>query len=157
MSAVFSPCGRYRYLLQRGAAIPLETCAIVMLNPSTADADRDDPTIRKIKGFTRDWGYRNFIVGNLYAARATDPKELKNFSDPVGPDNLSYLEFLTYHPLIVVAWGAHADQAHAFRVSQLLRTHGATLYCLGVTKDGSPRHPLYVPYETRLREWAAPT
>jgi len=124
-----------------------------MLNPSTADAEIDDPTIRKLKGFTADWGYKSFIVGNLYAARATNPKDLQNFDDPVGPENDAMLSFLSHHRLIVAAWGKLPNPRRVAQVVDILTRNGSQLYCLGTNLDGSPKHPLYVPYSQRLQLW----
>jgi hypothetical protein len=131
-----------------------------MLNPSDADEVRDDPTIRKCQGFQRRWGHGGACeVVNPFALIATDPRELSKHPDPVGPENDSHiagaaLDVLGAGGRIVVAWGAHrfARQRVSIVAASLL---GAvdTLWCLGVTKDGSPRHPLYVPYSQPLVPW----
>ncbi len=151
-SARLSRCGTYRYLLTRRWA---EGPALrwVMLNPSTADAAVDDPTIRRVVRFSRDAGYSAAVVANLYALRATDPGELDQHPDPLGPDNLGTLAQLVRAARvdapradaapIVVAWGANAPRARAERVLEH-ELAGADLRCLGVTKAGQPRHPLYV-------------
>ena len=146
--ADISACGRYRYSLQRiwGEAPPL---AFIMLNPSTADANIDDPTIRRCMSFARREGCGGIIVVNLFALRATDPKELLKSIDPVGPYNILVINSIIDAPTpprIVCAWGAHAlalaqarkaiDFAHSFR---------RQLWCLGRTRlKFAPRHPLYV-------------
>lgn len=120
----------------------------VMLNPSTADAEVDDPTIRRCIGFARREGYDALHVLNLYAYRATKPADCFGASDPVGPENDGYLgrEFTAAVGAgfpVVVAWGANA---RSDRVAAVLRLapHALTLRCLGMTKGGHPRHPLYV-------------
>ena len=115
-----------------------------MLNPSTADAMVDDPTIRRVIGFAKDWGYGSALVGNLFAYRATDPKELKQRYDAVGEENDYYLSLLArLSDKIIVAWGSMKyAKVRARAVVHLLRDR--QLQCLGKTKDGSPRHPLYV-------------
>ncbi len=152
--ADISPCGKYRYLLERewsdfsvdqgGSAM------FVMLNPSTADGDVDDPTIRRCVGFAKSWGYGWLSVVNLFAYRATDPKELFKAGDAVhGPRNQEVIERAATHAgIIVCAWGAHksADwQAETVRGW----LHGETLYALGFTKSGHPRHPLYLPADAK--------
>jgi hypothetical protein len=155
-SAVVSECGRYRYeLIRRWADGPL--LEWVMLNPSTADADEDDPTIRRCIGFARDWGHAGIRVTNLFAYRATDPAELLNMRiPPWGRDNPDYLR--TEHgPVTVVAWGSHpVVEKRGSEMSWLALWKRSALMCLGVNKDGSPKHPLYVPKNAGLRPWPKP-
>lgn len=148
-AAVLSPCGTYRYELTRtwGAG---KLVGWVMLNPSKADAEVDDPTIRRCMGFARAWGYNGIVVRNLYALRATDPRELWQHPDPVGPDNHRALASAGGEALTVCAWGSNADPVRAQAVVGSLIIARATLRCLGVTKDGQPRHPLYVRGDTVL-------
>lgn len=161
MSAVLSPCGRYRYRLQRGDGP--RRLAFVMLNPSTADSDVDDPTIRRCRAFALREGYSGIDVVNLHALRATDPSELlQEDVDPFGPDNAHHLaQFVIEHRegWIVCAWGALDDKLQrltAIATAQVLRSHGARLVCLGTTKDGSPRHPLYVRGDVAIADWEPP-
>ena len=114
----------------------------------------DDPTIRRCRGFADAEGFDGMIVVNLYALRATDPRELRKHADPVGPDNDYYLcrVAVEYGP-IICAWGANADSERVRHVVAMLRKYGAQLWCLGVTKDGHPRHPLYVRGNTEVIEW----
>jgi hypothetical protein len=144
--AVLSACGAYRYTLSRrwGAGEPLR---FVMLNPSTADASVDDPTIRRCIGFARRDGFPALVVLNLYAYRTTDPKALLTCVDPVGPDSKAYLWshlFLACEikAPVVAAWGINAKPGRVAEVLDLVR--GVDWRCLGTTKDGHPRHPLYV-------------
>ncbi|MGT2474582.1 DUF1643 domain-containing protein [Paraburkholderia terrae] len=157
MSAVISPCGTYRYLLTRAAESlsPLKSTALfVMLNPSTADATLDDPTIRRCRQFAKLWDCDGLAVANLYALRATDPALLWSHPDPVGPDNDNYLwSFARESDNVVCAWGSNAEPGRAARVACILIDAGARLWCLGTTKDGSPRHPLYVRSNHPLIEW----
>lgn len=150
-SALISDCLRYRYLLTRGD--PAAMCAIVMLNPSTADASKDDSTVRKLRGHAADWGYPGFLVANCYAWRSTDPKVLRDVADPVGPDNDVCLQAVATLPLVIVAWGKHAQPERARQVEAILRAPGRPLWCLGVNLDGSPKHPLYVPFSQKLVEF----
>lgn len=153
--ARLTPCDTWRYLLGRRWA---EGPALrwVMLNPSTADADIDDPTIRRVARFTRDAGYAAAIVANLYALRATNPADLAAHPDPVGPENDTVLGSLTRaagDTPIVAAWGNNAppDRVRAVLSGPL---HHARLHCLGTTKGGQPRHPLYVPADQPLGPWS---
>jgi hypothetical protein len=148
--AVLSACGTYRYQLHRTWDASAPTLAWVMLNPSTADAEVDDPTIRRCIGFARRWHFGGIIVANLFALRATDPRELRAHGDPVGPDNDRTLaEVARDAEALVCAWGANTYAAARARVVRVMigdamRWPRVPL-CLGVTKGNSPRHPLYVP------------
>jgi len=150
MNAVLSPCGLFRYVLQRGNG---PRCAIVGNNPSTADATTDDPTSSKLLRFVRDWGYSGYDLFNVGAGRATDPKVWAAMPDPYGPDNDFYLALAAEYPLIVAAWGNLAPPDAVARTASILTRRGATLYCLGTNANGSPKHPLYVPYSAVLRPW----
>jgi hypothetical protein len=139
-TAVLSSCGTYRYQLTRRWADG-DLCGWVMLNPSTADADQDDPTIRRCVRFARSWGFAGIVVRNLYALRATDPRALDKHPAPVGPDNDAYLARCHAERFTVCAWGARG----AARATEALAAIGtADLRCLSVTKDGQPGHPLYL-------------
>lgn len=155
--AVISPCERYRYLLKRPCddmLAPRAAAVFVMLNPSTADAQVDDPTIRRCRGFAKTWGCRGLVVANLYALRSTDPGALRGVQDPIGPENDRHLQELAReYGDIVCAWGSHAEPPRVEHVSRILRLAGARLWCLGTNKDGAPRHPLYVPADQRLARW----
>lgn len=146
-SAVISPCGAYRYHLSR--AWPLEgaegICLFVMLNPSTADADQDDPTIRRCIGFARRLRCHSLEVVNLFALRATDPVALLDHPDPVGPDNNEWIRDRVVHAkYVIAAWGTKgAFRYRDRRVYEMLPPQKS--YCLGRTKDGHPKHPLYLP------------
>jgi hypothetical protein len=144
--AVISPCGAYRYELTRRWADGDDIVTWIMLNPSTADADYDDPTIRRCIDFSIRWGCSGLIVQNLFALRATDPRALAQHPDPVGPDNDTYLAKAATGTTIA-AWGVsggHPAHTRADAVLELLRTHGTWPMCVGLTQGGAPRHPLYV-------------
>lgn len=151
--ANFSPCRTWRYALHR---IWDEEKGVVMwlgLNPSTADETRDDPTIRRCMNFARDWDYGGIFMLNLFAFRATDPAVMKHAEDPIGPENFRVIQ--EYHEvagLTVAAWGVHGafmDQGLAVsrleRIGPTAKTRylGDDLWCLAITKDGHPAHPLY--------------
>lgn len=147
-NAVLSACGAYRYSLTREWDDALELLTFVMLNPSTADASNDDPTIRRCRGFAVRLGYGAIKVVNLFALRATDPTELRTAVDPVGPENDDYLrgalmDAAGHGVPIIAAWGALGAPE---RVAWLLGLIGSSsLRCLGYTRAGAPRHPLYLP------------
>lgn len=125
----------------------------VLANPSTADGRVDDPTVRRCVGFARAAGCGGVLVVNLWGWRATDPRELDRVDDPVGPGNDAAIAeaSTTGTGPVVLGWGARAERS---RVETVLRLLGERpLRCLGVTRAGHPRHPLYVPGSTRLRAW----
>ena len=152
--AIISGDGRYRYVLKRRWGRGAE-CGWIMLNPSTADAAKDDPTIRRIVDFSRRWGFGAAKVVNLFGLRATNPAELAQADDPVGPANDDYVEgVLRLLGTVVVAWGAHPMAvARANEVVLPWLRHRGVLECLGMNQDGSPKHPLYVPKAARLIVW----
>lgn len=140
----------YRYRLWRTWDAAKPTVAWLMLNPSTADESEDDPTIRRCIGFARDWGYGGLVVGNLFALRATDPGDLREHSDPVGPENDAHLQAICADAdRVVAAWGAQGSlYDRASEVHQLL---DVDLYALDTTRNGQPVHPLYQPADREPR------
>jgi hypothetical protein len=160
--------GDYRYLLTR-TVDPLlastgPTLLFVMLNPSTADADLDDPTIRRCIGFAREWGMGGIHVINLYAYRATKPTALWDAQragvNIVGP--LNNLKIVRHAQLahaqgwpLVAAWGAHAKSDRIEEVLALPYV-ARSLHCLGTTKAGQPRHPLMLAKTATLEPWSRP-
>jgi hypothetical protein len=158
--ATLSPCGAYRYRLTRLWAPDQPPLTFVMLNPSTADHQQDDPTIRKCCGFARRLGYGGIRVFNLFALRSTMPAGLLFHADPVGPRNDEFLSSTTVG-ITILAWGAPSNA----RVRQLVeaRQHAVLamlrerpLFCLGRTNDGAPRHPLMLAYESPLQPYVSP-
>ena len=148
--ATFSACGEYRYELTRRLAKGAGTVAFVMLNPSTADAYEEDPTIRRCLGFARDWGYRDVRILNIFALRSTDPQGLKHCIDPIGPLNDEYLrQYCTLEKAtkVVIAWGTHGAYlergARVLAILREMRGNDGGLYALSWTKEGHPGHPLY--------------
>lgn len=145
-TARISSCSRYRYELTRtwGGGLVL---SFVMLNPSTADANIDDATIRRCLAFAKRDSYGGIRVVNLFAYRATEPSVMAQAADPVGPENDAHLLdlFMTDRPAVVAAWGAGGGlHSRDFVVRRLAHMMGVDLLCLGTTQNGSPRHPLYV-------------
>ena len=148
--------GLYRYRLMRKWGEGYMALWI-MLNPSTADAEKDDPTIRRCLGFTKSWiGFGSLEVVNLFAYRSTKASVLLDVDDPIGPDNDRYiLEAASRATVIIAAWGSRSlaiDPSRAQQVRVLLKHH--PLDCLGVTKRCSPRHPLYVSGRAQRRNWS---
>lgn len=151
--AFISSCATYRYQLYRKWAESDRMPILwVMLNPSTADHHIDDPTIRRCIGFSKAWGYGAMWVGNVYAYRATEPKILKQLSmDTIrGPDNPSKLwDMASRCALTVAAWGT---QGPLITMPPNIQSPGG-VWCLGTSKAGYPKHPLYVKGDTALEPW----
>lgn len=152
--ALFSPCRTYRYLLWRTwdslpmFPDPADRIAFCGLNPSTADENINDPTIRRCIGFAKRWGYRGIVMLNLFGLRSTQPEGLKRTSDPVGPDNDEWLRWASSRvALTVCCWGSFSMAAH--RATAAKRLLGDTR-CLGTNADGQPKHPLYLPNSSEL-------
>jgi hypothetical protein len=160
-SAIISECGLYRYRLDRDAAPAGRSfgprMAWIMVNPSTADAETDDATIRKVVGFSRRHNCFRVTVGNLFAYRATDVRALKSASDPIGPDNDGHLrQIIREAQCVVVAWGPVAKQPKSLRdrFKQVVElASDKSLWCFGTANDGHPRHPLMLAYDTPLIPW----
>lgn len=161
-SANLSVDGRYRYSLTRDWVVGTGRTLWVMLNPSTADAEVDDPTIRRCIGFSRSWGRRALTVINLFALRATDPRELRavSKSEAIGPQNNAAIQKAAIGSdvrEIVCAWGANGSlHARDEYVYALLQDIGGALSCLQLTKARQPRHPLYLLATLKPQPWAAP-
>lgn len=155
MSADISPDGLYRYWLSRRLSMGERTVLFVGLNPSTADASQDDPTIRRCVGFARDWGYDWLFMANLYAYRSTDPAPLKHLMTcPIGPRNEDALRWLRGRAdLIVAAWGngKHLNDDAKIVANEILKLPRTK--CFGVNTDGTPKHPLYLPKSATLTKW----
>jgi len=129
-----------------------------MLNPSSATEAVDDPTIRRVAGFSRRWGFGSAVVVNLFALRSTNPAAIALHPDPVGPENdASIVGAAATADQMVVAWGNHGAVSNpatgAVRHTEVAALlPDVTPLCLGVTALGQPRHPLYMPWETVPRE-----
>lgn len=142
--AILSSNREYRYRLSRRWDATKQTLAFIMLNPSTADESEDDPTVRRCLGYAKDWGYGELVVGNLFALRATDPSELREHPDPVGPENRNHLQSICEDAeMVIAAWGT--DGALQNRGPEVVNMLDADLYALNTTKEGHPNHPLYQP------------
>jgi hypothetical protein len=159
--AVFDVERVYRYVLARqwGSG---PRVLFVMLNPSTADAGSDDPTLRRCTGFARRHGFAGLTVVNLFSLRATDPARLAEHPDPVGPHADEFIEAAAQTAARhIVAWGAHGTDLTRNRaatvttaLNRFLRQHRRPpLACLGLSRDGHPRHPLYLSGDSPLQPY----
>lgn len=148
--AEYSPCERYRYTLTRTmnpgvVGDDARTIAFIGLNPSTATATTDDPTVRRCIGYAAREGFGRFIMLNAFGYRATDPKEMKAQPEPVGAGNdAAIVRVVTFADLVVLAWGAHGTHQGRHDAVLGLLDGLCEPVCLGVTKAGLPRHPLYL-------------
>ena len=153
--AVYSDCERYRYALTRIWEPEDKSALFVMLNPSTATEVQNDPTVERCERRARALGFGGFRVCNIFAWRDTDPRQMRRAADPVGPGNDAAIrEACAWADTIICAWGTHG--AHLDRgvaVLALMRDTGRDLYHLGLSKEGHPRHPLYIAYAEQPRLW----
>lgn len=152
--AYFSLCGQYRYLLIRewDDRPILGYCG---LNPSLADATREDATSHKFRGFAERLGYGGYVTGNLYAFIATDPRKLREMGYPVGPDNDDHLARAFRGLDVICAWGSNArGLSRPGVVLELLRRVEAKPLALKINKDRTPAHPLYLPYTLEPSRYA---
>ena len=133
------PGGRYRYRLERIWDAALAPVAFVGLNPSTADGSTDDPTLRRMMGFAREWGYGGVIVVNLFALRCTDPGAIRAAADPVGPENdRQILKAANKAGRVIAAWGTRGSFMDRDRVCMDLV---GPVWCIRRTAGGYPSHP----------------
>jgi hypothetical protein len=159
VSALLSPCGLYRYRLVRTVGDRGQTYGFIGVNPSTADAQLDDHTVRKWRGFVSRWNGCRFLVGNAFAFRATDVDELAGAADPVGPANDQHLKRIVCEAdVLVPCWGKVGKVPARLRgrfedVLAILHATGKPVMHLGLTACGSPKHPLTLSYSTPLQEW----
>ncbi len=152
--AVFSPCRTYRYLLWRIWNKSNPRLNFIGLNPSTADENTDDPTMRRCRQFTQDWGFGGFYMTNLFAFRATKPTRLKSAKDPVGPDNDGWIVTAgSMSEKVVFVWGCHGS--FRSRNREVIALLGKRGFCISLTKGGHPRHPLYLKKSLQLVEFVS--
>lgn len=148
----YSQCDQYRYGLSRLWDTGKRTALFIMLNPSTADEHRNDPTVARCETRARSMGFGGVMVANLFAFRATRPQDLKMAKNPEGDWNDAVLRHWVRHAgMTVAAWGVHGR--HQNRGIDVARGLGAPVYHLGLTKEGHPRHPLYVSFDTEPVLW----
>ena len=151
--AVFSEDRQYRYLLERVWNEKHPPIGFVLHNPSTADENQEDPTLRRCLDFAQRWGYGSLRLGNLFAFRATNPADMRKAPDPIGQDNDRYLRDIADTCLVVIAgWGALTVAWQTKQRDRVLLLLGGDLRCLRVTKNGDAQHPLYIP-KTATPQW----
>ena len=159
-TAALSKDGVYRFALSRSFKPGSKSMIWIMLNPSTADAEVDDPTIRRCMGYAQDWGFDSMTVVNLFPLRATDPKELTTHTEPkdILKLNLGYIESECYWSqpsLVVAAWGTHGALLRRNKlVIDRLTALGVSLHVLGLTEDRHPKHPLYLKKDLKPVLWS---
>lgn len=152
-TARFSPCKEYRYSLSRTWDRSLPRILFIGLNPSTADDKSDDPTVRRCIGFAKKWGFGGLILVNLFAYRTTDPSGLTEVDEPVGRDNDRWIAVeQTRVDRVVAAWG---NAGSLLGRDEIVLNCLNRVHCLGVTKTGYPRHPLYLSATTPLQVFHA--
>ncbi|WP_375782889.1 DUF1643 domain-containing protein [Bradyrhizobium sp. Pha-3] len=160
--AVFSPDRMYRYRLERELPGEGIIAAIIMVNGSDADETSNDHTVRKLIGFGTRLGWRRIIIGNLFAFVSTDISGLRTAADPIGSDNDRHLEeIIAAADIVIVGWGTVKKLPEALRkrwidVVRIADRLGQQLYCLDVTDDGHPKHPLMIGYDAVPHPWDAP-
>lgn len=154
-SAIYSECEIYRYALTRVWDNSAAKVLFIMLNPSKATERQNDPTIERCERRARALGYGGFRAVNIFALRETDPKKMRKHKAPAGPDNDRVVtDSCLWADDIIAAWGAHGDHLErGFEMKDVLKATGQTIKCLGVTKAGHPRHPLYIAYATQPEIW----
>ncbi len=154
-TAVYSDCEKYRYSLTRvwnPAGRKVQFC---MLNPSTATEVQNDPTVERCERRARALGFGGFRVTNIFAWRDTDPRAMRKVDDPVGPTNDdTILDALTWADQTICAWGTHGEhRGRGPQIEEILRAMGASLFHLGLSKAGHPKHPLYIAYTQTPMLW----
>lgn len=155
--AVYSACENYRYSLTRVWDTDQSSVLFVMLNPSTATEVQNDPTVERCERRARALGFGAFRVCNIFAWRATDPKNMRAQGDPVGQHNdQAILDGCAWADTVICAWGTHgAHLARGPAVEALIRGTGAAPKHLGLSKEGHPKHPLYIAYAQQPEDWPA--
>lgn len=161
-SAIFSECGLYRYRLSRDLGRQGPIVCMIGVNPSDADAEKNDATIRKDIGFGDRNGWGKLVKVNLCAAVSTDVRRLARMTDPVGPDNNDHLKAeMLCADFVIACWGPPTKLPMRLRnrwreVLRLAELNGVLLHCIGTTNEGHPRHPLMTPYNTPVTPWKGP-
>lgn len=154
--AIYSDCERYRYSLTRTWDADGRKAAFIMLNPSTATEIQNDPTVERCERRSRALGFGAFQVTNIFAYRATDPRDMRAQADPVGPDNdAAILAAANWADAVICAWGTHGehmDRGPITKAALRAQIH-KPLHHLGLSKAGHPKHPLYIAYTQQLVEW----
>jgi hypothetical protein len=157
--AQFSRCRRWRYLLWRRWDENQPVANFLMLNPSTADELKLDPSCTRARNYAERWGYGGLIVTNIFGWRATDPKVMKSVKDPVGRGNdAAILRAAREARIVVCAWGNHGEHmGRGQRVAEMLRANDIELHLLRENGKGEPCHPLYLPQSLTPAEFPLPS
>lgn len=154
--AVYSDCERFRYSLSRVWASAGPRVLFILLNPSTATELHNDPTVERCERRARALGFGAFEVANIFAYRATDPRAMRAAADAIGPDNdQAVFDAASRADMVICGWGGHG--IHLDRgadIAARLRAAGVALHHLGMTRNGQPRHPLYLGYDIQPVLWA---
>ena len=151
-NATFSSCRTYRYSLSRIWDKKKKYVLFIGLNPSTANEEEDDPTIRRCVNYSKDWGYGGFIIVNLFAYRTTLPSNLKKVKYPVGSENDKYIVKLSKKAdITVAAWG---DNGNLYNRDKQVLSLVPNLLCLKINKSGQPAHPLYLKKDLKLTKFS---
>ncbi len=155
MSCVFSPDRRYRYTLQRDWMFGSGLVNFLLLNPSSATEEKNDPTIERCERRARRWGYKGLVITNLFAYRATDPNEMKRQADPIGEDNDDHiLAEACFADKVICGWGNHGAFRNRYKsVVEMLVSADIKLYAFTITNQCQPKHPLYIDYDIEPALW----
>lgn len=150
-TAYFSTCRKYRYALSRFWDQKKPYVLFCMLNPSTADHEKNDPTVERCQRRAEQMGFGGMVVVNIFAYRSTDPEKLYKVKDPIGPDNMRVVISLAKEAkLVICGWGKHGSlKSHGTFMLRKLQDHGVRTHALKINKDGSPAHPLYIGYKVK--------
>ena len=154
-TAVYSNCELYRYSLTRSWDSSAKKVLFIMLNPSTATEIQNDPTVERCERRAKALGYGAFKVCNIFAYRSTDPKIMRLQKDPIGPENDKIIiKSANWSNNIICAWGTNGSHlSRGKKIEELLRAKNFTLTHLGLSKDGHPKHPLYISYSVSPENW----
>ena len=153
--AIYSPCKLYRYSLTRTQLKAEKLLMFILLNPSTATEVKNDPTITRCQKRSSLLGYKGFIICNLFAYRTKNPQTMKNFPEPIGPENNNIIKRnLILADKVVCAWGNHGSHlSRAEKVLEIIKASRTPAYNLGLTKNNQPIHPLYIKYDQKMINW----
>lgn len=155
--AIYSDCHTYRYYLKRDFGKDIGTCNFIMLNPSTATEEKNDPTVARCCSYAKNWGYRTLIITNIFPLRSTDPKGLYTHSfdnEVLNTNNKFIVDVACQSDIVITAWGNHGTLTNIGQniLSILLEKCPEKVYNLGVTKLGQPKHPLYLRKDLKPRK-----
>lgn len=162
MSAIFSPCGLYRYRLERTIAPAGITAMALLVNPSIADHEKNDATVVKLIGFGLRNGIARWLLGNKFAFKSTDIKGLRTTADPIGPDNDIHIRaMMAEADMLIAGWGSLAKLPEVLRgrwkdIVKMADEAGKPLHCIGTGADKHPTHPLMTAYDIPITPWKAP-